>query len=65
MVLIKCRCGVYTSNGLFCTNCSKDSSIESLYYAPEDTEDTEDDELLEELEGLTILDEIEGEDKDD
>ena len=62
MALIKCRCGVYTSNGLFCTNCSKDSSIETLYYAPEDTED---DELLEDLEGLTILDEIDGENDDD
>lgn len=62
MPLIKCRCGVYTSNGLFCTNCSKDSSIETLYYAPEDTED---DELVEDLEGLTILDEIDGDDEDD
>ena len=61
MALIKCRCGVYTSNGLFCTNCSKDSSIETLYYTPEDTED---DELLEDLEGLTILDEIDEDDED-
>lgn len=61
MASIKCRCGVYTQNGLFCTNCSKDSSIETLYYAP----DEEDDELVEDLEGLTILDDIEScEDED-
>ena len=62
MALIKCRCGVYTSNGLFCTNCSKDSSIESLYYAPDEGED---DDVLEELEGLTILDDVEDTEDDE
>jgi hypothetical protein len=62
MAAIKCRCGVYTQNGLFCTNCSKDSSIETLYYAPDDTED---DELVEDIEGLTILDDPDECDEDD
>ena len=63
MASIKCRCGVNTQNGLFCTNCSKDSSIETLYYAPDETE--EDDELLEDIDGLTILDDIDSYDEDD
>lgn len=62
MAQIKCRCGVYTNNGLFCTNCAKDSSMDTLHYTPEDIED---DELIEDLEGLTILDVIEAIDEED
>lgn len=62
MAQIKCRCGVYTNNGLFCTNCAKDSSIDTLYYTPDEVDD--DDELLEDLDGLTFLDDIEDEDED-
>ena len=63
MAQIKCRCGVYTNNGLFCTNCAKGSSIDSLYYSPDEVE--ENDELVEDLEGLTILDDIEAYDEDE
>lgn len=41
MSLVKCKCGKYTQNGFLCTGCQKDSSIETLYYAPEETEDAE------------------------
>ena len=62
MAQIKCRCGVYTNNGLFCTNCAKDSSIDTLYYTPEDIED---DELIEDIEGLSIVEEFSDLDEDD
>ena len=51
----KCKCGVHTDNGLFCTNCAKGSSLDILYYTPDDDEE----EALEDLQGLTLLDNIE------
>ena len=65
MASIKCRCGVYTQNGLFCTNCAKGSSIEALYYTADFDSTEEEDDLVEDIEGLTILDAIdECEDED-
>ena len=55
MPLIKCRCGKYTQNGFLCTGCQKDTSIDTLYYAPEETEDTEE---LDEY-GFTVIDDLE------
>jgi len=55
MSLIKCKCGVYTSNGFVCTNCQKDSSIDTLYYTPDETEDAE--ELSER--GFTVVENLE------
>ena len=49
----KCKCGVYTDNGLFCVNCSKGASLDMLYHHPDDDDDT-----LEEYEGLTIVDDF-------
>ena len=63
MASIKCRCGVNTQNGLFCTNCAKGSSIEALYYTA-DFESMEEDELVEDIEGLTILDDIDEADEE-
>jgi tRNA nucleotidyltransferase (CCA-adding enzyme) len=54
MSLVKCKCGRYTNNGLLCTSCQKDSSIDSFYDPPKDTEEEE----LEEL-GFTICDDLE------
>jgi acyl carrier protein len=39
MSLVKCKCGRYTQNGFLCTSCQKDSSIDLLYYTPDDVED--------------------------
>ena len=56
MTLSKCRCGRNTDNGFLCTNCQKDSSIDLLYYAPDDIEDEDEfDEF-----GFLILDSLEG-----
>ena len=55
MSLVKCKCGKYTQNGFLCTGCQKDSSIDTLCYAPEDVED------IEELDehGFTIVESLE------
>lgn len=55
MSLIKCKCGKYTQNGFLCTSCQKDSSIDTMYYIPDETEDTE--ELSEQ--GFTVIDDLE------
>ena len=55
MSLVKCKCGKYTQNGFLCTSCQKDSSIDTLYYTPEEAEDTE--ELNEQ--GFTVIDDLE------
>ena len=61
MALVKCKCGRYTQNGFLCTNCQKDSSIDLMYYAPEDDEEEyEFDEF-----GFIILDSLEGYDEDE
>jgi hypothetical protein len=39
MSLVRCKCGRYTQNGFLCTSCQKDSSIDLLYYTPDDVED--------------------------
>ena len=65
MASIKCRCGVYTQNGLFCTNCAKGSSIEALYYTDDFDSMEEEDELVEDIEGLTILDDIDVTEEED
>ena len=39
MALVRCKCGRYTQNGFLCTSCQKDSSIDLMYYTPEDVED--------------------------
>jgi len=54
MSLVKCKCGKYTNNGLLCTGCQKDSSIDVVYYAPEDIEEEELDEY-----GFTIVSDLE------
>jgi hypothetical protein len=54
MALVKCKCGRYTQNGFLCTSCQKDSSIDLLYYTPEDVED--DDEFDEY--GFIIIDSL-------
>ncbi len=56
MTLSKCRCGRYTDNGLLCTNCQRDGTIDTSYYEPE-TEEEELDEY-----GFTIIDLDEEED---
>jgi hypothetical protein len=61
MPLVRCKCGRYTQNGLLCTNCQKDSSIDILYYTPEDIEDEEE---LDEL-GFQIIEILEGSDDDE
>ncbi len=55
MSLVKCKCGVYTSNGFLCTNCQKGASIDTLYYVPDEEEDAEE---LSEL-GFTVVDDLE------
>jgi hypothetical protein len=65
MSLVKCKCGRFTQNGFLCTSCQKDSSIDLLYYTPEDVEDEDEfDEY-----GFLIIDSLEGyddgEDEDD
>ncbi len=65
MSLVKCKCGRFTQNGFLCTSCQKDSSINLLYYAPEDVEDEDEfDEY-----GFIIIDSLDGyddgEDEDD
>jgi len=50
MSLVKCKCGRYTNNGLMCTSCQKDSSIDVVYYAPDEVEEEELDEY-----GFTLL----------
>jgi len=54
MSLVKCKCGRYTNNGLMCTSCQKDSSIDVVYYAPDEVDEEELDEY-----GFTILPDIE------
>jgi hypothetical protein len=61
MALVRCKCGRYTQNGLLCTNCQKDSSIDILYYTPEDIEDEEE---LDEL-GIQIIENIEWYEEED
>jgi hypothetical protein len=65
MSLVKCKCGRYTQNGFLCVSCQKDSSIDLLYYVPDDVEDEDEfDEygflIIESLEGYD-----DGEDEDD
>lgn len=50
MSLVKCKCGVYTSNGLFCVSCYKDFSMDLSYYSPEEIDEDELDEY-----GFTIV----------
>jgi hypothetical protein len=59
MPLVKCKCGRNTQNGFLCTNCQKDSSIDTLYYEPEDIE-----EEFEEA-GFSILDSLEEDDEEE
>lgn len=61
MPLIKCKCGRYTQNGFLCTACQKDSSINMLYYAPDEVEDEDEfDEF-----GFLILDSLDGYDEEE
>ncbi len=53
-LLIKCKCGRYTQNGFLCTNCQRDTSIDTSYYQPEGIDEDED---LDEL-GFTIVDDL-------
>jgi hypothetical protein len=66
MPLVKCKCGRYTQNGIFCTSCQKSSSLDVVYYAPEEEEEDELDELgfhvINDLEAYA--DEYDGEDDD-
>ncbi len=57
MPLTKCKCGRYTQNGVFCVSCQKSSSIDVVYYAPDD--DIEEEEELDEL-GFRIITDLEG-----
>jgi hypothetical protein len=56
MSLVRCKCGRYTQNGLLCVSCQKSSSLDVVYYAPDDTEDEEE---LYEL-GFRIMNDLEG-----
>ncbi len=50
MTLLKCKCGRFTQNGFLCTNCQKDTSIDTLTYEPESSsEDEVDKEILDEI----------------
>jgi hypothetical protein len=50
-----------TDNGFLCTSCQKDSSIDLLYYTPEDVEDEDEfDEY-----GFLIIDSLEGYDDEE
>ena len=64
MSLVRCKCGRFTQNGFLCTSCQKDSSIELLYYSPDEVEDEEEfDEF-----GFLVLESLErldGEPEDD
>jgi hypothetical protein len=65
MSLVRCKCGRFTQNGFLCTGCQKDSSIDLLYYIPDDVEDEDEfDEygflIIESLEGYD-----DGEEEDD
>ncbi len=57
MPLVKCKCGRYTQNGIFCTSCQKSSSMDVVYYAIDD--DIEEEEELDEL-GFRIITDLEG-----
>ena len=59
MTLTKCKCGRNTDNGFLCTNCQRDSTIDTSYYEPEIEEEEDLDEL-----GFTIVDGIYEEDDD-
>jgi hypothetical protein len=61
MSLVICKCGRYTNNGIFCTSCQKSSSLDVVYYAPEEVEDEEE---LDEL-GFRIIDDLGGYDEGD
>ena len=54
MSLIRCKCGRYTQNGIFCTNCQKSSTMHDVMNYKIEDEDLEEDEL-EEL-GFHIID---------
>ena len=41
MPLSKCKCGRNTDNGLLCTNCQRDGTIDTSYYEPEVEEEEE------------------------
>jgi hypothetical protein len=56
MSLVRCKCGRYTQNGLLCVSCQKSSSLDVVYYAPDDTDDEEE---LDEL-GFRIMNDLEG-----
>jgi hypothetical protein len=56
MSLVKCKCGRYTNNGILCTSCQKSSSLDVVYYAPEEAEEEEE---LDEL-GFRIINDLEG-----
>ena len=43
MTLRKCKCGRNTDNGLLCTNCQRDGTIDTSYYEPEVEEEELDD----------------------
>ena len=64
MPLVRCKCGRYTQNGIFCTSCQKSSSLDVVYYAPEEEEEDELDELgfhiINDLD--SYVDEYDGED---
>ncbi len=51
MTLSKCKCGRNTDNGLLCTNCQRDGTLDTSYYEPETEEDAELDEY-----GFTVVD---------
>ena len=54
MSLVRCKCGVYTSYGLFCVSCQKDVSIDIVYHTPEDIDEYE----MEEY-GFTVVTDLE------
>ncbi len=58
MTLSKCKCGRNTDNGLLCTNCQRDGTIDTSYYDPEIEE-----EELDEY-GFTVVEFDEDEDDD-
>lgn len=61
MSLVKCKCGRYTQNGFLCTSCQRNTSIDMLYFTPEDTEDEDE---LDEY-GFTIIDNLDLIDEDE
>lgn len=60
MSLVRCKCGVYTSYGLFCVSCMKDYNISTIeHHNPDEVDENELDEY-----GFTVIPDIKTYDSD-